>query len=120
MALPGIEMILGARRDPDWGPVVMIGLGGIWTEALADVRLFPAGLLRAAIIEEIRLLKGARVLEGLRGAPPGDIDALAEAAARIGALMLANPAIDEIEINPLLVRPRGQGVVALDALMHAR
>lgn len=120
MAPPGIEMILGARRDPDWGPVVMIGLGGIWTEALEDVRLFPAGLSRAAIAEEIRLLKGARVLDGLRGAPAGDSEALAAAAARIGALMLANPAIDEIEINPLLVRPRGQGVVALDALMHAR
>lgn len=120
MAPPGIEMILGARRDPDWGPVVMIGLGGIWTEALEDVRLFPAGLSRAAISEEIGLLKGARVLAGLRGAPACDIDALAAAAARIGALMLANPTLEEIEINPLLVRPRGQGVVALDALIHAR
>lgn len=120
MAPPGVEIILGARRDPDWGPIVMVGLGGIWTEALADIRIFPAGLSRAAIIEEIRLLKGARVLDGLRGAPPCDIDALVEAAARIGALMLASPTIDEIEINPLLVRSLGQGVVALDALMHAR
>jgi acetate---CoA ligase (ADP-forming) len=60
------------------------------------------------------------VLTGIRGGPPLDIAALAEAAAKLGALMLAHPDLDEIEINPLLVRPRGQGVLALDALMHAR
>ena len=120
MAAPGVEMIVGARRDPDWGPIVMIGLGGIWTEALEDVRLFPAGLGVAEIVAEIRQLKAARVLAGMRGEPPLDIEAVAEAAAQIGALMLANPALDEIEINPLVVRARGAGVVALDALMLAR
>ena len=120
MASPGFEMILGARRDRDWGPIVMVGLGGIWTEALEDVRLFPAGLPREAIIEEIRALKGARVLAGIRGSPPLDVAALAETAAKLGALMLAHPALDEIEINPLIVRPHGAGVLALDALMHAR
>jgi acetate---CoA ligase (ADP-forming) len=116
----GVEMILGARRDLDWGPVVMLGLGGIWAEALEDVRLFPAGLPGDEIIAEIGQLKAARVLAGSRGGPPLDIEAVAEAAALLGALMLADPALLEIEINPLLVRPRGQGVVALDALMHAR
>jgi acetate---CoA ligase (ADP-forming) len=120
MASPGFEMILGARRDSDWGPIVMVGLGGIWTEALEDVRLFPAGLSPEAIAEEIDQLKGARVLGGIRGAPPLDAAALAATAAKVGALMLAYPALDEIEINPLIVRPRGQGVLALDALMHAR
>jgi acyl-CoA synthetase (NDP forming) len=120
MAEAGFEMILGARRDRDWGPIVMVGLGGIWTEALEDVRLFPAGLSAAAISEEIAQLKGAKVLAGIRGAPPLDVAALAETAARLGALMLAYPPLDEIEINPLIVRPRGAGVLALDALMHAR
>jgi acyl-CoA synthetase (NDP forming) len=120
MAAPGFEMILGARRDRDWGPIVMVGLGGIWTEALEDVRLFPAGLSPSAIAEEIAQLKGAKVLAGIRGAPPLDVAALAETAAKLGALMLAHPALDEVEINPLIVRPRGAGVLALDALMHAR
>ena len=120
MASPGFEMILGARRDRDWGPIVMVGLGGIWTEALEDVRLFPAGLSPEAIAEEIAQLKGAKVLAGIRGAPPLDVAALAETAAKLGALMLAHSELDEIEINPLIVRPRGAGVLALDALMHAR
>jgi acetate---CoA ligase (ADP-forming) len=118
MAEPGFEIILGARREPDWGPIIMVGLGGIWTEALEDVRVFPAGLPVAAISEEIAQLKGAKVLAGMRGAPPLDIAALAEAAAKLGALMLAYPELAEIEINPLILRPRGAGVVALDALMH--
>jgi len=120
MASPGFEMIVGARRDPEWGPIVMIGLGGIWTEALEDVRLFPAGLSPDAIAKEIAQLKGAKVLAGTRGAPPLDVAALAGTAATLGALMLAHPELDEIEINPLILRPRGEGVLALDALMHAR
>jgi acetate---CoA ligase (ADP-forming) len=120
MASPGFEMILGARRDRDWGPIVMVGLGGIWTEALEDVRLFPAGLSPDAIAEEIGRLKGAKVLAGIRGASPLDVAALAETAAKLGTLMLAHSELDEIEINPLIVRPRGAGVLALDALMHAR
>lgn len=120
MSAPGVEMILGARRDRDWGPILMLGLGGIWTEALQDVRLMPAGLSVAEIVEELKQLKAAKVLDGLRGGPPLDVAAIAEAAAKLGALMLAMPEIEEIEINPLTVYPRGSGVVALDALMHTR
>ena len=75
MAPRGVEMIVGARRDPDWGPVVLVGLGGIWTEALDDVRLMPADLSREQVIAEIDQLKGARLLHGLRGAAPVDIAA---------------------------------------------
>jgi acyl-CoA synthetase (NDP forming) len=125
MSSPGVEMILGARRDPAWGPIIMIGLGGIWTEALEDVRLMPAGLSPAEIVEELKQLKAAKVLDGLRGNPPLDVEAVAATAAKLGALMLAMPTIDEIEINPLTVyargaQPQGEGVVALDALMHTR
>jgi acyl-CoA synthetase (NDP forming) len=111
----GIEMIVGAKRDPGWGPVVMVGLGGIWTEALDDVRLMPADLSEEQVAAEIGRLKGARVLAGLRGAPPSDVAAVADVAVRLGALMRARPEIAEIDINPLVVYPRG--VLALDALI---
>ena len=92
MAKPGLEMIVGARRDPKWGPIVTVGLGGIWIEALHDVRLLPADLDSDDIIEELLKLKGAALLRGLRGAPPVDLDALADIVARLGALMRADRA----------------------------
>jgi acetate---CoA ligase (ADP-forming) len=117
MAPRGIEMIVGARRDPDWGPVLMVGLGGVWTEALHDVRLMPADLAQEGIAGEVAKLKGAALLDGLRGAPPADVAALANVAARIGSLIRQHPAIGEIEINPLVVYP--EGVIALDVLVVA-
>jgi acetate---CoA ligase (ADP-forming) len=117
MAPQGIEAIVGARRDRRWGPVVLVGLGGIWTEALGDVRLLPADLDEAAIGAEIGKLKGAKLLAGLRGAPPADTAALARIAARIGALMRARPEIAEIDLNPVTVLH--EGAMALDALIVA-
>lgn len=117
MSSSGAEMILGARRDPDWGPVLVVGLGGIWTEALNDVRLVPASATAEEILDEIRQLKGARILAGWRGSPPFDVAAAAQIAATLGGLMLGNPDINEIEINPLALRAIGEGAVALDALM---
>jgi acyl-CoA synthetase (NDP forming) len=115
MADEGVEMIVGARRDPDWGPVLLVGLGGVWTEALADVRLMPPDLSGEEIIAEINKLKGARALHGLRGVPPVDIPALADVVSRVAALMRARPEIREIDINPLVAYPKG--VLALDALI---
>ena len=117
MAPKGVEMIVGARRDPEWGPVVLAGLGGIWTEALADVRLMPPDLSHEQIVAELEQLKGARLLYGLRGAPSVDIGAIADVVSKIGALMRARPEIREIDINPLIAYPRG--VLALDALIVA-
>jgi acetate---CoA ligase (ADP-forming) len=117
MAPAGIEMAVGGRRDPDWGPVVMAGLGGIWIEALADVRLMPADLGRAEVLDELSRLKGAALLRGLRGRPPADTEALAAAILTIGALMRQHPEITEIDVNPLLVLPRHDGVLALDVLL---
>jgi acyl-CoA synthetase (NDP forming) len=119
MGKRGIEMVVGARRDPDWGPVLLIGLGGIWIETLNDVRLMPADLTEDGIVAEILKLRGARLLQGARGAKAADIAALARAAARIGALVLATPSLSEIDVNPLVVYPEGEGVVALDALIVA-
>lgn len=118
MARRGVELLLSARRDPDWGPMLTIGLGGVWAEALQDVRTFPADLAEEAILEELESLRGARLLRGWRGAPASDVGAIAAAAARIGGLMLAAPELAEIEINPLLVYPQGEGVLVLDALMR--
>jgi acyl-CoA synthetase (NDP forming) len=115
MAPPGVEMVVGGRRDPDWGPVVMAGLGGVWVEALHDVRLMPADLSREAIVAEITQLKAAGMLTGLRGRPPADIAALADAIALIGALLRARPEVTEIDINPLVVYPHG--ALALDVLL---
>jgi acyl-CoA synthetase (NDP forming) len=115
MAPRGIELIVGARRDREWGPVILVGLGGIWTEALDDVRLMPPDLSRDRIVAEIGRLKGARALHGLRGAPPVDVSAIADVVAGIGALMRGRPEIREIDINPLVAYQ--QGVLALDTLI---
>jgi acyl-CoA synthetase (NDP forming) len=117
MAKPGIEMILGARRDPQWGPVLAVGLGGVFAEAIADIRILPVGLGVDEIAAEIKQLRGAKLLAGYRGAPPADIAALADTVALLGQIMLAEPRLREIDINPLSVFPAGEGVVALDALI---
>lgn len=111
----GLEMIVGARRDPSWGPVVMIGLGGIWVETLKDVRLMPAWLPKARIVDECNRLRGAAMLRGGRGRPALDVAALADIAARVAAAMRARPEIIEIDLNPVVVLP--EGAVALDALI---
>jgi acyl-CoA synthetase (NDP forming) len=119
MAQPGIEMILGARRDPQWGPVLAVGIGGIFAEAIADIRILPVGLDAAEIEAELRQLRGAKLLAGMRGAKPADVKALAETAAQLGAIIEAEPRITEIDINPLAVFAAGEGVLALDALIVA-
>jgi acyl-CoA synthetase (NDP forming) len=112
-----VELIVGARRDPQWGAVLMLGLGGIWVETLRDVALLPADAGPDAIVEALRRLKGAALLHGVRGAPPVDIAAIVEIAHTVGRLVASTPAIAELEINPLLAHPAGQGAVALDALI---
>jgi acyl-CoA synthetase (NDP forming) len=114
----GIETILGVHHDPLFGPVVMFGLGGVFVEVLRDVtfRIAPFGPVEARqMIGEIR---GAALLAGVRGRPEGDLDALAEALSRLSVFAAAQAGrFASIEINPLLVRSRGLGVVALDALI---
>jgi len=115
MAPRGVEWIVGARRDPQWGPVLMVGLGGIWTEALDDVRLMPADTPHDGIMAELYQLKGARLLDGFRGSEPVNACAIADVAMSVGALMRSRPEITEIDINPLVAtRDR---VLALDALI---
>lgn len=120
MAEKGLELMIGAKRDPKWGPVVLVGLGGIWVEALGDVRLLPADMAVPDIVDELRKLRSARLLDGVRGAPAVDVQAVAETAALIGRLMMTAPQIEEIDLNPVFVHPVGQGLTAVDALVIAR
>ena len=119
MAAPGVEMILGIKRDPGWGPVLLVGLGGIWTETLKDVRLLPADAAERVILSEMARLKSYALLRGARGSPPRDCAALAKIIALVGDLMLARPELTEIDINPLIVYSEGQDAVAADALIVA-
>ncbi len=113
----GVELVLGAMLDPQWGPMLLVGLGGIWIEVLKDVQLLPAGASSEAIKHALLNLKGAKLLTGYRGKPPVDINAVAALADRLGQLLLAETRITEIDLNPIIALPEGQGVVALDALV---
>lgn len=117
MAGKGLELVAGATRDPQWGPVVMVGIGGIFVEALKDVRIIPAGLDQASIVAELNKLKLASLLGEFRGAPAPDVEAAAKVVETLGLLMLERSEIAEIDVNPLVALPLGQGAVALDALI---
>jgi acyl-CoA synthetase (NDP forming) len=117
MSPKGLELMIGAKRDPAWGTVLLLGLGGIWVEALGDVRLLPVDADERQILEALHKLRTAKLLAGFRGAPPVDVEAVAKSVLAIGRLMQTTPAIVEIDINPLMVHPKGQGATALDALI---
>jgi hypothetical protein len=116
---PSVEMIFGLTRDPDFGPIVLAGFGGIHAEVLKDAAVakppFDAAEARR-LIDSLRLRP---LLDGVRGAPPADIDALAAALARFSVLAAAiGDRVEAIDVNPVLVRP--DGVVAVDALIVPR
>ncbi|HUB51208.1 MAG TPA: acetate--CoA ligase family protein [Terracidiphilus sp.] len=117
MASEGFELIVGARRAPEWGPILLVGAGGVFAEALRDVRLLPCDTSHQEIVASLYRLQCSAMLRGFRGSPPVDVAAAAKAAAIIGGLMLAHNEIEEIDINPLILYPEGGGVIALDALV---
>jgi acyl-CoA synthetase (NDP forming) len=116
MSDAGIEIIIGARNEGGWGPVMLVGLGGILTELLQDVVLIPAGVGRAEIECALRSLKGARLFEGYRGSPPADLDAAITVVETLSALLLEHPEIVEADLNPVRIHARGLGSTVLDAL----
>jgi acyl-CoA synthetase (NDP forming) len=118
MAAPGREVILGISRDATWGPLLMVGLGGVLVEALGDIALAPVPLDRTAARALLGRLKGAAVLGPYRGAPAADIEALVELMVRLSHFA-ADHADDiaEIDINPVIVHAKGQGVTIVDALI---
>ena len=120
MGARGAELIVGARNDPDWGPVLLIGSGGVHAEVLKDVRLIPPDLSVEAIADEIYKLKMGALLRGFRGSAALDVRAVADILHRLGAFVLAATQVKEVDINPVIVYPEGQGAVALDALVVTR
>lgn len=115
MAKRGVEVILGAVRDPKFGPICMFGLGGTFVEAMKDVtfRLAPMWEISAEIM--IRTIKAYRILRGVRGLPPCDIDGIKDCILRLSQMLSEHPEIAELDINPLIVYPEGKGCVVADS-----
>jgi acetate---CoA ligase (ADP-forming) len=115
MAGRGKEVILGAKRDPCFGPIILFGLGGVFVEALEDVvwRVAPFG--RETAEEMIARIRGNKVLSGMRGEKPSDTKAVADLLVRLSRLMVDWDAIQEIDINPVMVFQEGEGALVLDA-----
>jgi acyl-CoA synthetase (NDP forming) len=113
MAAPGTEVIVGVSKDPQFGPVVMFGLGGIFVEVLKDVafRIIPLEARDARQIS--REIKGFAVLEGVRGQPPADLQALEDLVLKISQFIEAHPEIEELDLNPVFAYP--DGCIAVDA-----
>ncbi|MDE3192601.1 MAG: acetate--CoA ligase family protein [Chloroflexota bacterium] len=120
MATPGLELVIGAHRDEQFGPVVLFGLGGVFVETLRDVALRVAPVDDVDAREMLDEIAGSALLRGARGRPAVDRGALADALCRLGALMIAVPRIASVDLNPVIAR--ADGVVAVDArvLLAAR
>jgi acetyl-CoA synthetase (ADP-forming) len=109
------ELVVGMTRDPQFGPCVMFGLGGIFTEILRDVSFRKAPLERADALEMMQEIKGHKILGALRGMPAVDLETMAEILIRVGRIGLENDRVKEIDINPLII---AQGKpIAVDALI---
>ena len=111
----GVELFVGFSRDPQWGPILAVGLGGVWVEVLQDVALRPLPVDAAEVKRMLAGLRGAKLLAGQRGVPAADLDAVAAAIANIGeAILTLGPDLAELDVNPLWVC--GNQIEALDAL----
>jgi acyl-CoA synthetase (NDP forming) len=117
MGRRGLEMIVGAKNDPEWGPVVLAGFGGVTAEILQDVRLITPDLSEDAIVAELMKLRSAALLKGWRGSPALDVAALARLIRSVSAALLGQPDLRELDLNPVILHAEGEGVVSLDALM---
>ena len=111
----GLELFVGCTRDPQWGPVIAVGLGGVWVEVLQDIALRPLPIDGVEVKRMLAELRGVKLLHGVRGTAAADLDAVGEVIARIGdAAMALGADLEALEVNPLWVR--GSEVEALDAL----
>jgi hypothetical protein len=109
----GIELIVGAIRDPRFGAIVLVGMGGVYAEILEDVAVALAPIDERQAERLVRSLRGAPLIEGARGRPPLDVSAAAAAVAAVSRAAAACEAVQELEVNPLLVLPNG--ALGLDA-----
>ena len=118
MASRGVEVVLGIKRDPAFGPVLMFGLGGISVELFKDVAFGLCPLSPEGAKELIGLTRAAALLRGFRGQPEGDEDALVDAMVRLSRFAAHHAdRLAEMDVNPVIVLPKGQGVLALDAMI---
>jgi len=109
------ELVVGMTRDPQFGPCVMFGLGGIYTEILKDVSFRVAPLEKRDALQMTQEIRGRKILEGVRGMPPADMELLCQVLIKVGEIGLENGAIKEIDVNPLILS--GNKPVAVDALV---
>lgn len=116
MVTDGVEVVLACLRNTDFGPVLSIGSGGVAIELYRDVTYLALPATPRQVETALKKLKLWSLLNGFRGAPKADIPALVNAAVQFGDMMLATPGLTEAEINPVLVRPEGKGLAAVDFL----
>lgn len=115
--IEGMELIVGGKRDKVFGPVIMVGLGGVFVEVMKDVSFAIHPITREYALDTLRELKSYKVLEGIRGRPKRDIDFVVDTMMRLGLIMELYPEIREIDINPLFVKEEGKGGYVGDALI---
>lgn len=118
MVPAGVEILIGVTNDPQFGPMLLAGMGGVLAEVFQDTALYPAPLNREEAMAMLRRLKGYRLLTGFRGSPPCDVEALADTMVKIADYACRRrDEIKEMDLNPVFVYPEGQGVCAVDALI---
>ena len=120
MAGKGVEVILGASRDPRFGPLMMFGLGGTLVEVLKDVSFRLAPMWQISAERMVRQIRSFQVLDGFRGNPPSDVDAIVDTLLRLSAMVYNHPEISELDINPLIVHAKGQGCSVADSRIMLR
>ena len=118
MAPPGVEMIVGVTRDETFGPLLMLGLGGVHVGVLRDVAFAPVPLTPEDARDLLGQFRGARLLEGVRGAPPSDVETLVDLLVAVSCFAADHrDTVAEIDLNPVIVHPRGHGLSVVDALI---
>ncbi|HOT20284.1 MAG TPA: acetate--CoA ligase family protein, partial [Spirochaetota bacterium] len=117
MAKAGVEFIVGAQKDAVFGPIVMVGLGGIYVELFKDIAIRLAPVTKVEAWDMIQQLKSAQLFEGFRGKEPLDAEALSEVIMTLSYAISAIDEIADIECNPVMVYPKGEGCIAVDARM---
>ncbi len=120
MAAKGVEVILGASRDPRFGPVMMFGLGGTLVEVLKDVSFRLAPMWQISAERMVRQIRSFAVLDGFRGSPPADIEAIVTSLLRLSYMVCNHPEISELDINPLIVHAAGSGASVADSRILLR
>ncbi len=120
MIAGGVETMMGVAQDPLFGPLIAFGLGGIYVEVLGDVRFRLAPLTDRDVDELLHGIRGFRLLEGFRGHPAGDVDALREVLLRLSRLADGVPEIAELDLNPTIALAPGQGCRIVDARIRVR